>query len=140
MLMVSLTGLLGGILLPYLSHDWEMDCVVVGAKLNLAIKLLGVTMLAGGTLVLLVAPLLFGLALHGKYDGGLQILPWTLTYCAWMVRDPGGPNVSLVRRTGPVAMLCPGGRIDRQRRALPAAAAARWAVRRGLGERRRPIW
>ena len=85
MLMVSLTGLLGGILLPYLSHDWEMgDREAVGTKLNLAIKLLGMTMLAGGTIVLLGAPLLFGLALHGKYDGGLQILPWTLTYCAWM--------------------------------------------------------
>jgi len=89
MLMVSLTGLLGGILLPYLSHDWEMgDRAAVGAKLNLAIKLLGMTMLAGGTVVLLGAPLLFGLALHGKYDGGLQILPWTLTYCAWMALIP----------------------------------------------------
>jgi O-antigen/teichoic acid export membrane protein len=56
--------------------------------LNLAIKLLGVAMFAGSALVLLASPLLFGVAFHGKYDGGLAILPWTLTYCIWMALVP----------------------------------------------------
>ena len=25
----------------------------------------------------------FGNAFAGKYDGGLAVLPWTLTYCVW---------------------------------------------------------
>lgn len=89
MLMVSVSGIVGGILLPYLSHDWEAGSrSAVAAKLNLAIKLLGVAMFAGSALVLLASPLLFGVAFHGKYDGGLAILPWTLTYCIWMALVP----------------------------------------------------
>jgi polysaccharide transporter, PST family len=89
MLMVSVSGIVGGILLPYLSHDWEAGSrPAVAAKLNLAIKLLGVAMFAGSALVLLASPLLFGVAFHGKYDGGLAILPWTLTYCIWMALVP----------------------------------------------------
>lgn len=89
MLMVSVSGIVGGILLPYLSHDWEAgDQAAVSAKLNLAIKVLGITMFAGSAVVLLGAPLLFGFAFHGKYDGGLAILPWTLTYCVWMALIP----------------------------------------------------
>ncbi len=58
------------------------------AKFNLTIKLLGLAMLAGSVLMLLASPLLFGIAFHGKYDGGLEILPWTLTYCTWMALIP----------------------------------------------------
>ena len=29
------------------------------------------------------APLLFGVAFQGKFDGAMEILPWTLTYCIW---------------------------------------------------------
>ncbi len=68
-----------------MSHDWEAgDKEAVSQKLNLAIKVLGIAMFAGSAVVLLGSPLLFGLAFHGKYDGGLAILPWTLTYCTWM--------------------------------------------------------
>lgn len=89
MLMVSVSGIVGGILLPYLSHDWEAgDRGAVSAKLNLAIKVLGIAMFAGSAVVLLASPLLFGVAFHGKYDGGLAILPWTLTYCIWMALVP----------------------------------------------------
>ena len=89
MLMVSVSGIVGGILLPYLSHDWEAGVRdAVAAKLNLAIKVLGIAMFAGSALVLLASPLLFGVAFHGKYDGGLAILPWTLTYCIWMALVP----------------------------------------------------
>jgi O-antigen/teichoic acid export membrane protein len=45
-------------------------------------------MFAGSALVLVASPLLFGVAFHGKYDGGLAILPWTLTYCIWMALVP----------------------------------------------------
>ncbi len=40
-------------------------------------------MLAGGVVVLWVAPLLFHVAFEGRYDEGLAVLPWTLTYCVW---------------------------------------------------------
>jgi O-antigen/teichoic acid export membrane protein len=76
-------------LLPHLSHDWEAGrTTVVSARINLAIKLLGLAMFAASALVLLAAPLLFGVALEGKYAGGQQILPWTLAYCVWMALVP----------------------------------------------------
>jgi O-antigen/teichoic acid export membrane protein len=40
-------------------------------------------MLLGGVVVLWAAPLLFHVAFEGRYDQGLAVLPWTLTYCVW---------------------------------------------------------
>jgi O-antigen/teichoic acid export membrane protein len=89
MLMVSMCGLIGGIVMPHLSHDWEAGRMRdVHLKVNLTIKLLGLAMLAGSVVTLFGAPLLFGVALHGKYGGGEEILPWTLVYCAWMALIP----------------------------------------------------
>jgi O-antigen/teichoic acid export membrane protein len=89
MLMVSMCGLIGGIVMPHLSHDWEAGRTRdVSLKVNLTIKLLGLAMLAGSVVTLFGAPLLFGVAFHGKYSGGEEILPWTLVYCAWMALIP----------------------------------------------------
>jgi O-antigen/teichoic acid export membrane protein len=88
-LMVSMAGLMSGILLPHLSHDWEAgDREAVSAKLNLALKLLGLSMFTISALVLAAAPLLFGVLLEGKYTGGQEILPWTLAYCLWLAMVP----------------------------------------------------
>jgi polysaccharide transporter, PST family len=84
-LFASLAALLGTVILPHLSKDWETGRRdLVGQRLNLTVKLLGFVLAAGGTVVLLAAPLLFGFAFGGKYDGGLSVLPLTLTYCVWL--------------------------------------------------------
>jgi polysaccharide transporter, PST family len=51
--------------------------------MNLLLKGLSVGLTAAGVLVTAVAPLLFQVAFRGKYAGGLAVLPWALTYCAW---------------------------------------------------------
>ena len=51
--------------------------------MNIVLKLLGSSLLAISIGVLLVAPYLFEIGFHSKFAGGLAILPWTLTYCAW---------------------------------------------------------
>ena len=33
--------------------------------------------------MLAAAPLLFGVAFHGKFPGGQAVLPWALVYCTW---------------------------------------------------------
>jgi O-antigen/teichoic acid export membrane protein len=83
-LMVSVAGMLGGLILPHLSHHWERGRrdVVVG-QLNLAYKLAAIAFLAGSVALLALSPLLFGWALGGKYNGGLAVLPWTLAGCLW---------------------------------------------------------
>jgi O-antigen/teichoic acid export membrane protein len=85
LLLISLSGLLAGIILPHLSKDWESGRAdQVGRRLNLTLKLLGFALSTGAVVVLFASPLLFGVAFGGKYDGGLVVLPLTLTYCTWL--------------------------------------------------------
>lgn len=83
-LLVSVLELLGGVIMPYLSCDWEAGRRDrVGTRLNLLLKLSGLGICAVSAAVLLAGPLLFEAVLGGKFAAGLDILPWTLTYCVW---------------------------------------------------------
>ena len=84
LLLVSVADMLGGMIMPHLSHDWEAGRRdQVGKQLNLSIKLTSLGMLAFGVCVLLFSPLLFEVVLAGKYSDGLGVLPWTLAGCVW---------------------------------------------------------
>ena len=82
LLFLSVADLLAGVVLPYLSHDWESgNKARVAERLNLVLKFSSFTMLAGGVAVMIIAPLLFKVAFDGRYDAGLAVMPATLTYC-----------------------------------------------------------
>lgn len=84
LLFVSVADLLAGVVMPYLSTDWESNHRQrVSDRLNLVLKLTSLGMLAAGVVVLWTAPMLFHVAFQGRYDVGLQVLPWTLTFCVW---------------------------------------------------------
>jgi len=84
LLIVSVAGMLGGMLLPYLAHDWEAGRTSeVSQRLNLLLKSFGLVFFLGAILILATAPPLFAFVLAGKYASGLDVLPWTLTYCVW---------------------------------------------------------
>ena len=55
----------------------------VSDRLNTVLKLTSLVMLAGGVAVMWIAPLLFHIAFQGRYDEGLAVMPWTITYCVW---------------------------------------------------------
>jgi polysaccharide transporter, PST family len=83
LLFLSVADLLAGVVLPYLSHDWEAGHKErVAERLNLVLKFSALAMLAGGVAVMVISPLLFRVAFEGRYDDGLAVLPATLTYCA----------------------------------------------------------
>jgi polysaccharide transporter, PST family len=85
LLLVSVAALVSTITLPHLSCDWEAGRQAdVARRLNLAIKLLGLLLFVGSIAILLAAPLLFDVVFRGKFAGGMQVLPWTLTYCCWL--------------------------------------------------------
>jgi len=85
LLLVSIAAMLGTMLLPHLSHDWEAGRRRrVSDQLNLFLKVLALGMMAVSVVVLLAAPLLFNVAFQGKYNDGLGVLPWTLVYCVWL--------------------------------------------------------
>ena len=84
LLFVAVAGLLGSMITPHLSHDWERGCRdAVVRRLNLVLKTLLYALFAGSVAVLFFAPLLFRVAFANKFEGGLVVLPWTLAYCAW---------------------------------------------------------
>jgi len=82
LLVVSFADLLSGLIMPHLSHDWELGRrEQVGRQLNLAVKLSGLGMHAVGMFVLLLSPFMFNVILQGRYNDGLGVLPWTLAGC-----------------------------------------------------------
>ena len=84
LLLATVTAMIANATLPHLSHDWESGHRErVTARLNLLLKVWAIALTAGGVAILLGAPLLFHVALRGKFAGGFHILPWTLTYCSW---------------------------------------------------------
>ena len=84
LLMVAVSTLLGHLVMPYLSEDWEAGKHArVSARLNLALKLVGLMLAAGSVAILMIAPLLFDVVFAGKYSSGLAILPWTAAFCFW---------------------------------------------------------
>ncbi|MEA1952296.1 MAG: lipopolysaccharide biosynthesis protein, partial [Planctomycetota bacterium] len=84
LLMISIALLLGGMITPHLSRDWEAgNQQRAKQRLMLFLKLLGFTLFAGSVLVLIASPLLFSFAFEGKFDAGREVFPLTLTYCVW---------------------------------------------------------
>jgi len=84
LLLVSVAELLGGLVMPHLTHDWEAGRRGhVSARLNLGLKLTSAGMLICGACILATAPFVFHTVLQGRYDEGLAVLPWTLAGCVW---------------------------------------------------------
>ena len=58
LLLVSIATLLGSMLLPHLSHDWEAGRRhQVSARMNLMLKLLGLLLFVGSIAILLAGPI-----------------------------------------------------------------------------------
>lgn len=84
LLFVAVASLLGSMITPHLSHDWERgQREAVVRRLNMTLKLLFTGLMAGSLTALVVAPWMFNIAFQHKFTGGLAVLPWTLTYCVW---------------------------------------------------------
>lgn len=82
LLLVSFADLLSGLIMPHLSHDWELGLrQMVAKKINLAVKLTGLGMQVVGICVLMFGPFMFGTVLEGRYSAGLSVMPWTLAGC-----------------------------------------------------------
>jgi O-antigen/teichoic acid export membrane protein len=84
MLLLLFSSLLGTVLVPHLTHDWELGRMsAVSRRLNMSIKMLGLSLSTIGVCVALAAPLGFHLFFGDKYEGGLAVLPLTMSFCIW---------------------------------------------------------
>ena len=83
-LLIAIANMVASVVLPYVASDWESgQRNRVANRLNSAIKSYGLMCLATGIIVLSCSSLIFGWALGGKYQDGLDVLPWTLAFCIW---------------------------------------------------------
>lgn len=84
MLLLSLSSMLSGTLIPYLAADWEAGRHRQVVEL-VRRSLLGMTFAATAFCAVAVAlgPWLFNQLLGGRYAGGLDVLPLTCIFCCW---------------------------------------------------------
>ncbi|HEX3871555.1 MAG TPA: lipopolysaccharide biosynthesis protein [Pirellulales bacterium] len=83
-LLVGVAELLGAVITPHLSSDWEAGRRRrVSHRLNFIVKLFGLGLASASVAVLVGAPLLFQVGFGGKYAQGQEIIPWALMYCTW---------------------------------------------------------
>lgn len=84
-LLISVASLLSGVLLPYLSADFESgDKQRLTKRLRQVLQLVS-TLFSGAAIVFLLAsPLIFNWILGGRYEEARRILPLALLQCIWM--------------------------------------------------------
>lgn len=85
MLLVSLATMVGGVLMPYLTADWEAGKQQeVREKLRRILFAMSVFFTAGAAVSLLLAPWFFENALQDRYSAGLSMMPMTFVFCIWI--------------------------------------------------------
>lgn len=83
-LLVSLGMMLGGILLPYLSADWERrKSTQVAARLRQVLQGVSVSFMVLSVAAMCFAPLLFQVGFAGRYAAAERILPLALLQAIW---------------------------------------------------------
>ncbi|TWU01874.1 lipopolysaccharide biosynthesis protein [Neorhodopirellula pilleata] len=84
MMLLSVAMMIAGVLMPYLSSDWEAknwDAI----KTRVGDVLLAVSTLftMGSAFAILAGPFVFGVLLQGRYSDGMQLMPMALCFCIW---------------------------------------------------------
>lgn len=84
LLLITVCGLMGSVVTPFLSHEWEAgNRRAVAARLSLLLKLAGLTLVSASVVILWLSPLLFGWVFRGKFDVAPAILALALAYAVW---------------------------------------------------------
>ena len=101
LLLVSLSFMLGGVLIPYMSTHWEKGNKDAAHKLlTWSLKLMSLAFTMVGVGVLVVAPFIFETILEGRYTEGLEVLPLAMAYCIWFGLTCVGQNYLWVAEKG----------------------------------------
>jgi polysaccharide transporter, PST family len=84
LLIIQLSAMISTMFIPYLSYDWEAGRRdVVGLRLNLFLKVVGLGLTALAAMILVASPLLFTSVFAGKFSAGESVLSWTLLCAMW---------------------------------------------------------
>ncbi len=83
-LLLSVASLFSGVLMPYLTADWEAGRraeVHQRLRRSLLALAVGFTVIAAATQVF--SPLIFSTLLEGRYDEGLSVMPMAFVFTIW---------------------------------------------------------
>ncbi|MEM7476678.1 MAG: lipopolysaccharide biosynthesis protein [Planctomycetota bacterium] len=84
-LLISVGIMLGGVMLPYLSQDWEEKQIErLQKRVRQTMKTVAIGFLAISTAAMLVAPVLFRLLIDNHYDQAEAVLPLVLAQAVWI--------------------------------------------------------
>lgn len=83
-LLLSVGLMIGGVVMPYLTADWEAGKRdAVGERLRQMLLGLSVLFTAGAAVALWLAPTLFQWLFAGRYTAGLSVMPLAFVFCIW---------------------------------------------------------
>lgn len=84
-LMFSVALMLSGVLLPFVSADWEAGKTdKIQARLRQMLNSMSIGFMAISVVAMLAAPMLFELAFAGRYEDARLILPLVLAQTVWL--------------------------------------------------------
>jgi polysaccharide transporter, PST family len=84
MLLVNIATMYAGVLMPYLVADWEAGHKSAATdRLRRTLMVVSLSFTAGACGAILIAPLLFGTLLQGRYSEGLAVMPQAFVICIW---------------------------------------------------------
>lgn len=101
MLLTSLATMFSGVLLPYLTADWEAGKTeAVQRRVDQGLYGLSFGFTVCAAITLAVSPILFNELLQGRYKDGLAIQPIAFTFCIWAAMVTIAQNYLWVRERG----------------------------------------
>ena len=106
-LLMSLSTLIGGVLMPYLSADWENGKKqAVRDRMRRVLLAVSACFTLGAALALLIAPWMFSTLLEDRYSDGLAMMPIVFVFCIWASLVTLGENYLLVAERGKLVAVC----------------------------------
>lgn len=100
-LLMNLAAMVSGVLLPYMSADWEAGRRdEVRSRLRKILFAVSVLFTTGAAFVLMLAPWFFSAVLEDRYTAGLQLMPMAFVFCIWVALTTVGQNYLWVSERG----------------------------------------
>ena len=108
-LLMSLATMISGVLLPYLSADWEAGRKqAVKDFLRRVLLAISVSFTLGAAVAMLLAPWLFSSLLENRYNAGLALMPMAFVFCIWSALATVAEVYLYVRERGKLVALAIG--------------------------------
>lgn len=100
-LLLSLAAMVSGVLLPYLTADWEAGRKqAVSNRLRTSLVACSAVFTFGAAVAILVTPYVFATLLENRYAAGLSLMPMAFTFCIWYSLFEIGENYLWVTEKG----------------------------------------